>query len=173
MKVVRVPGDGARQLELALKGLQGKVGKVGWFKNARYPDPPNVQVAYVATIQEYGYPAGNIPPRPFVRPTMIAKQQEWTDIALKGAKAVLNGKSTVDKVMEALGLKAAGDIRKAISAVYSPALAESTILARLRKNKNTSKLKGRLSEKQIGNLTKPLIDTGHMFVTLTNVVEDE
>ena len=164
MKVVRVPGDGARQLEIALRGLQGKVGKVGWFKESRYPEPPNVQVAYVATIQEYGYPAGNIPPRPFMRPTIALKQAEWTELALRGSRAILKGNQTIENVMEGLGMKAAGDIRKTISLVVSPPLSPRTIAARLRKRAN---------KRITGKLTKPLIDTGLMFATLTNTVEDE
>lgn len=164
MKTVRVQGNAAKMLEIALKNLDGKVGKVGWFENSKYPDPPNVQVAYVATIQEYGSPSNNIPPRPFVRPTMINKRTEWTELAAKGAKAILNGTQTVDNVMEGLGLRAAGDIRKAISLVLSPPLKPATIAARLRK---------KADKKTTGSLTKPLIDTGLMFATLTNTVEDE
>jgi hypothetical protein len=164
MKTLRIQGDAAKKLEIALRNLDGKVGKVGWFENSRYPEPPNVSVAYVATIQEYGSPSNNIPPRPFVRPTMIDKRTEWLQIAASGAKAILNGNKTVDNVLEALGLKAAGDIRKTISLVLSPPLKPATIAARLRKRAN---------KKVTGKLTKPLIDTGLMFATLTNTVEDE
>jgi hypothetical protein len=164
MKTLQIQGEAAKKLEIALKNLSGKVGKVGWFENSRYPDPPHIQVAYVATIQEYGSPANNIPPRPFVRPTIIAKQKEWSEIAEKGAKAILNGGQTIDNVMEGIGLKAAGDIRKAITLVVSPPLKPATIAARLRKRAN---------KKVTGLLTKPLIDTGLMLSTLTNTVEDE
>lgn len=164
MKIVRVQENGTKTLELALAGLKNKVGKVGWFKESRYPDPPNTQVAQVAVTQEYGYSPGNIPPRPFMRPTIVAKQQEWRDVALRGAKAVFAGKQTVENVLEAIGLKAAGDIRKAISNVYSPPLSPLTIAARLRRRAN---------KRVTGKLTKPLIDTGLMFATLTNSVEDE
>lgn len=161
MKIERVSGAGSKQLEIALKNLQGKVGKVGWFEKSKYEN--GISVAYVATIQEYGYPAKNIPPRPFMRPTIVKQQVEWRKVAESGSKAVIEGRSTIGNVMEAIGLKAAGDIRKTISAVWSPPLSPKTIAARLRK---------RSDKKTVGNLTKPLIDTGIMFGTLTNTVED-
>lgn len=160
--VVRQVTDAGKRLEIALKNLEGKVGKVGWFEKSKYET--GVSVAYVATIQEYGYPAKNIPPRPFMRPTIAAKEGEWRKIAESGAKAVLNGNQTAYTVMEAIGLKAAGDIRKTISLIWTPSLSPKTIQARLRKRSNN---------KTVGNLTKPLIDTGIMLGTLTNTVEDE
>ena len=159
----RVKTDAGKNLEIALKGLEGKVAKVGWFEKSKYPDPPNLPVAYVATIHEFGWPAKNIPPRPFMRPTIAKQANEWRDIAAKGALAILNGKTTSDKVMEAIGLKAAGDIRKMISSIWSPPLSPHTIAARLRK---------RSDKKTLGLLDKPLIDTGLMFATLTNTVEN-
>jgi hypothetical protein len=162
VKVVRQVTDTGKRLEIALKNLEGKVAKVGWFEKSKYET--GVSVAYVATIQEYGYPAKNIPPRPFMRPTIVKNENQWKKIAESGAKAVLNGNQTVANIMEAIGLKAAGDIRKTISLVWQPPLSPKTIQARLRK---------RADNKTVGNLTKPLIDTGIMLGTLTNTVEDE
>jgi hypothetical protein len=162
LKIERKITPAGKNLQIALKNLQGKVGKVGWFEKSKYED--GTPVAYVATIQEYGYPAGNIPPRPFMRTTIAEKQQEWKKIAESGSKAILNGKATVGTVMEAIGLKAAGDIRKKISLITAPPLSPRTIEARRSR---------RADKKTIGLLTKPLIDTGIMFGTLTNTVEDE
>ena len=162
MKVTRVLTPAGKNLEQALKQLEDKVGKVGWFEKSKYED--GTPVAYVATIQEYGYPEGNIPPRPFMRPTIAEKQGEWTKIIESGSRAVLNGKAQAKDVLEAVGLKAAGDIRKKISTITAPPLSPRTIEARRAK---------RADKKTIGLLTKPLIDTGIMLGTLTNTVEDE
>jgi hypothetical protein len=159
---VRTKTEAGKHLEVALKNLEGKVGKVGWFEKSKYPD--GTQVAYVATIQEYGYPAHNIPPRPFMRPTILNKRNEWVKIAESGAKAVIKGDQAIDSVIEAIGLKAAGDIRKTISLIWTPPLSPRTIQARLNRRKN---------KKTVGNLDKPLVDTGIMLATLTNVVENE
>jgi hypothetical protein len=99
-----------------------------------------------------------------MRPTIALKQAEWTELALRGSRAILKGNQTIENVMEGLGMKAAGDIRKTISLVVSPPLSPRTIAARLRKRAN---------KRITGKLTKPLIDTGLMFATLTNTVEDE
>ena len=164
VKTRRVKTDAGKHLEVALNELSGKVAKVGWFEKSKYPKPPNVPVAYVATIQEFGYSPKNIPPRPFMRPTIQQKRVEWGKIAERGAQAILKGNATATTVMEAIGLKAAGDIRKTISTIWSPPLKPRTIEARLSK---------RSDKTTRGLIDKPLIDTGLMFATLTNTVEDE
>ena len=165
MKVTRVTTRADHALSVALKELASKkVGKVGWFEKSRYPDEDATQVAYVAAQNEYGNPNKNIPARPFMRPTIAAQENTWKKVAEQGARNILKGNQTSGDALEMLGLKAAGDIKKTISKILTPPLAQSTINARL----------ARHSDKQtVGKLTKPLIDTGLMFATLTNTVEDE
>lgn len=154
-----------RALEVALRELNNKkVGKVGWFEKSRYPDKDATPVAFVAAQNEYGNPNQNIPARPFMRPTIIAQQETWKKVAEQGARNILKGTQTSSDVLEMIGLKASGDIRKTISKITTPPLRERTIQARLARYKDKT---------TIGNLTKPLIDTGLMYGTLTNVVEDE
>jgi hypothetical protein len=162
MTVKRVDGPGKKQLEIMIKGLGNKVGKVGWLDRSAYEN--GVTAAYVAAIQEYGYAPKNIPPRPFMRITIANKQQDWKRLAETGAKAIAKGNSNMTRVMEGIGLKAAGDVRRTISTIQNPPLKQSTIDARLRKRSNKT---------TVGNLTKPLVDTGFMLATLTNSVEDE
>lgn len=162
VQVIRKTTDAGKKLEIALKNLEGKVGKVGWFKDSQYEN--GIHVAYVAAIQEYGYPPGNIPERPFMRPTIMEKKNEWKELALSGSRSILKGNATIAIVMEALGLRAAGQVRAMISAILVPPLSPITIAARLRKRAN---------KKVIGSLTKPLIDTGLMLNSLTNTVENE
>ena len=162
MHVRRVPGADRKALEVALKGLGNKVGKVGWFKGAVYPDGP--PVAAVAAIQEKGYAPKNIPPRPFMRPTIAAYQQTWRRIAFEGSKEIILGKNTPYNVMDSIGGVAVKNILRTIKGIFTPALRPATIARRLSKYKNKSK---------IGNLYKPLNDTGRMMATLINVVEDE
>lgn len=167
----REDGPGKKQLELLVKGIQGKVAKVGWLHREQYIK--GIPVAYVAAIQEYGCPEKNIPARPYFRTTILEHEKEWKSLMRKGALAIMQGSETDYSVMEKIGLKVAGDVRKTISNIWSPALAKSTVLARLRRNSATSRIKGRVSEEQLGNLTKPLVDSGFMLATLTNVVEDD
>ncbi len=81
-----------------------------------------------------------------------------------GSKAVIEGRRNIGQVMDAIGLKAAADIKKKISNIWEPPLSPYTIKQRLSKKSN---------QRVIGNLTKPLIDTGIMLNTLTNTTETE
>ena len=164
MDVKRVKSPDADKLKIALKNLDGKVGKVGWFENSKYADKDSTPVAAVAAQNEYGNPNKHIPARPFMRPTIYAKQNEWSKIAENGSKSILKGDNTIYDVLQLLGLKAAGDIKRTISKLTEPPLSPKTIAARLSRRQDQS---------TIGLLTKPLIDTGIMLNTLTNSVEDE
>jgi len=140
--------------------LSGIETNVGWFEGAKYED--GTPVAYIASIHEFGYPEGNIPPRSFMRTTIEEKKDEWDKIAKSGARAVLKGKRTALQVMEGIGLAASGDIRKKITEITSPELKETTIQAKRRKL-----AKG----KTVGSLTKPLIETSLMLSSLTSTTE--
>jgi hypothetical protein len=161
LKVQRKPGPGAERLRMFLEGVGDKVGKVGFFPSSKYED--GTPVAYVATIQEYGAPAQGIPATGFMRSTVETKQGEWRGIAQQGARAMIAGNATGAQVLEAIGLKAAGDIRYTIAKVNSPPLAASTIAARLRR---------RADKSTVGGLTKRLVDTGTLLNAVTNSVEE-
>lgn len=149
MSVRRQPGPASLTIDAALEGLDGLVGKTGYFETSVYPD--GTPVAYVATIQEFGYPEGGIPARPTMRPTADAMRGEWTDLLRRGAKAALNGQISARDVLESVALRAAGDVGKSIQALTSPALHPDTIKAK--------------------GFSKPLVDTGLMFQSVTGVVE--
>lgn len=142
------------ELAKRLEAFQGRVAKVGWFETARYPE--GEQVASVALIQEFGAPGANIPARPFIRPTIDAEGDKWKENIAKGVQAVVRGAVTADQVLEIVGQQAAGDIRKTISEVRSPPLADSTIAQRMRE----------------GRTDQPLNRTGLMIATCTSVVGD-
>lgn len=161
VSVHRKPGPGEKILQEALQSLAGKVGKVGWFETDKYPN--GVPVAYVAAIHEFGVPSKNIPSRSFMRTTCAEKKTEWKAITTHEAKRILKGETTIADTMELIGLKAAGDIRKKISSITTPPLKNATIAARKSKMSN---------KKTQGLLTKPLIDTGRLMSTCTNIVED-
>lgn len=181
MSVKHKPGR--KDLLVALKGLEGVRGKTGYFETAKYED--GTPVAYVATVQEFGFKS--IPPRPTMRPTAAEKGKTggaWATLFGKGAKAVLDGNATPIQVMESLALVAAGDVSKAIAALTDPPLSPLTLLARLYKRDMGQKIK---SGKTLGTLsksldagppnlaglvsTKPLVDTGQMFQAVTGIAE--
>ena len=97
-------------LNAALKSIENKVGKVGFFEGAKYDD--GTPVAYVAAIQEFGVPEKNIPSRSFMRSTISEQRETWAKIARQGSRAVLAGNVSALNLMEMIGQKAAGDNRK-------------------------------------------------------------
>lgn len=190
MSVIRITNEAVKNAYLnALRTLDKTEARVGWFAKSRYPNTqtkkgksiPGLPVATVAAIQEKGYPAMNIPARPTMQPTADAKRKEWAMYTQRGIQDVLKGSRTITSVLDVVGAKAAGDIRKAISILVSPPLKPSTIAARFSKrNKSvpheiiTKRLSGiNLTPKEsktLGLLDKPLIDTKLMYSTLTNEV---
>lgn len=146
---VRRDSAGGDRLTVALEGLGDLIGKTGYFETAKYTD--GTPVAYVATIQEFGYPAGGIPARPTMRPTADQKRDEWAETMRLGAKAALNGDMTPRDALERLTLRAAGDVSAAIQAVTTPALSPETIARK--------------------GFAKPLVDTGLMLRSPTGIVE--
>ena len=132
--------------------LPKKRAAVGFFDTAVYPD--GTPVAYVATIQEFGH--GKIPPRSFMRSTISEQREAWQKTLAQGARRVLADKLTVDQMLEAFGMQAAGQIKEKIASIMAPGLADVTISARLRRN-NTS--------------TKPLVDTGYLISSVDSKVE--
>ena len=179
--IKRVQSQEWKNFEIALKGLQRKVGKVGWFKGSKYDDENQTSVAQVAVSNEFGNPSRNVPARPFMRPTISKKENEWKKIAEDGSKQLIKGNVTVYDLMEIIGQKATGDIKKTISEIWTPALKESTIKSRIRKYTSSPDLSIKTRNKRSKQVKKfipsaiykPLIDTGLMFATLINTVEDE
>lgn len=161
--VIRIPNpEGHKRLENALKLARAKNVRVGWFDSARYED--GTPVAYVASIQEFGYVKGNIPPRLGMRTTAAEKGApggEWSKVAYGAARAVIDGSLGPNGMMDLIGLKASGDFAKHIAEVQEPPLKSATIKARQRRYAN---------RKIVGNLYKPLVATGTMISTLTYVV---
>ena len=166
MTIKRVTSDAGKKLLVSIHKLQDQNVKVGWIKRQEYPDS-NETVAAVAAQNEFGNAKKHIPARPFMRPTIAARENVWKKTGENGAKKVIKDEMTIHEVLDLIGFQAESDIKKTIKQLYSPALAEATILARIERNKRLSGTKGQLSEKALGNVTKPLIDTGVMFNTLT------
>lgn len=140
-------GPGVAELVTKVRAFDGLEAKTGWFETAHYPD--GTPVAYVATIHEFG--TDRIPARPFMRPAVADHGQEWLDQLAAGARASLNGGQTPEQVMELVALGAAGNVAEAIQAVTSPPLAPVTVARK--------------------GSSKPLIDTGQMFQSVTGKVE--
>lgn len=134
--------------------------QVGWSDKAKYPD--GTPVAMIAAQNEFGNPAKNIPPRSFMRASIIEKEEAWKMTTAKLFKMVFTEKQTTGEAMESLGLLVAGNIREKIATITTPALKASTVKARLRGSKQSG----------INPTTsaKPLVHTGYMLNSLTSEV---
>ncbi len=161
MLVTRELTPAGKALEAALRILKDKQAKVGWFEGSKYED--GTPVAGVAAQNEFGNPAKRIPARPFMRPTITEKETAWGAIAERGVRAVLASQATTQDVMELLAKTAVFDIQKTIAALQTPELSPVTIKHRLERKSD---------KKTVGALTKPLIDTNHMFSTINHEIED-
>jgi hypothetical protein len=157
---IRKEGDLKECLKTLIENAQKMSVQVGWVERKQYPDS-EMTTAEAAYINELGSPAHNIPPRPFMRPTFAKKQNEWKSIMRNEASKMIRGKSTIERALEIVGLQAAGDIRETITNIWSPGLSMATIRARLARRSN---------KHHVGNLTKPLVDTGYMLNSLTHKV---
>ena len=154
VRMTRVPGPNAANFERAMRDLGKLETKVGWFESAKHAD--GTPCAFTAALAEFGAAGAGIPPRPIMKPTIEAQREAWIALMGRGAVAIVRGAITAEGAMEAIGLQAAGDCRKTISEIQEPALADSTLDARLSRG-NSSK--------------KPLVDTSLMFNTLTSTTE--
>lgn len=170
---------GLERLRVTLESLAKAQVKVGFFPQSKYPD--GTPVAYAATIQEFGSPVGKIPPRPFMRPTVDARQKEWSATVARATRQALQDGEGVD-VVEALGLIASGDIAHTIKTITTPALSPVTVLLRqwrrggIKVTRKTVAIAATLIEKGVatvpgGTAAKPLVDSGVMFNAVSYEVE--
>ena len=149
--------------------------QAGWFENSRYDS--DTPIAYIAAIQNYGATVRVadsfkkylhfvgihlrkdktefiIPPRPFMDNAKRRIQgEEGKQIILQELLRVFEGKQTMDKAINRLGLWLQGVIQEEIKALNSPKLSGMTV--EMRDNVYDSK--------SVNKSVKPLNSTGMMF----------
>jgi hypothetical protein len=134
---------GGDKLQRALAELTTKLTKygtlrVGFLENATYPS--GLKVALVATLNEYGVPSRNQPPRPFFRSLINSKEKEWGPAI---AKLLKSTNYDVDQTLMLTGEAIKGQLQTSIRNFVGAPLSPRTIA---RKGHD-----------------KQLIDTGHML----------
>jgi len=142
----------------AMRALRRNKIRVGFFPEARYTD--GTQIAYVAAIQEFGYPAGGIPSRAFLRPTIREQKGNWSRQIAGATIAAIEGDIRMEDGLGQVGALAAGDVSQSIANVTSPPLDEDTVEARKNKRANEPADAGPGSS---SGIRKPLVDTGQML----------
>ena len=112
--------------------------------SADYPD--GTPVVMVGTVHEFGSIDGKVPERSWLRSTIVKNAAAYKAIQRAQGKAILMGKLTFDKAVNALGLRAASDVKGMIIDISTPAL-----------------------KHREGN---PLVDTGHLVEAVTYEVSE-
>ena len=133
--------------------------------------------ATLAYIHDNGSPAGNIPARPFMQPGIEAAKPKLTAQFKSAAQGALSG-GDVELSLNRAGLVAQASIRNEINQGIGPALADSTLRARIR---NRTSIKGakaeleRRAETGISgtDLAKPLIATAQLRNSIHYVIRSK
>jgi hypothetical protein len=132
--------------ELAHDLKRGGVVRVGFLEGATYPD--GTSVALVASVQEFGSPAHNIPPRPFFRNMIAGNSADWPKTL---ATLLAHNHNDVELSLNQMGVVVADQLRQSILDLKDPPNAPATI-----------KKKG---------FDDPLIDSSHLLHSVDYEVE--
>lgn len=162
MTVKRTSHNGGfERLKIAIDDLDNMKLQVGWFEGLSYDS--KTPVAAVAAQNEFGNPLKNIPPRPFMRPTISNNEGDWKKLFKSASLDILAGNETADTVLDKMGQLVSGQVRASIIAVKTPPLSPVTIKQRLRI---------RADKKTIGLLTKPLVFEGILLNSTSYIVNN-
>lgn len=145
----------------------------------RKPDPEEPEPLNNATIgylMNTGIPERNVPAREFMAAGIKVAEPRMTRSMKQIVVTALTGDTArIDQGYHAIGLTAQSGIRNVITAGIPPPLADSTLLARLRRHKRRKGEKAELAARAAGaapslDNVKPLIDTKQLFNAISYVL---
>lgn len=145
---------GWKKILLNMRKMDAKAVKVGIQSGDKTSDGKE-DLAYVASLQEFGSPGGKIPERSFIRIAIDSNERKIDNLFDKLAFRILSGSVSIRGALDIMGLAITGMIQEQITDGEYVPLAPATIKQR----KNHS--------------DKPLIDTGHMRQSIRHVIEDK
>jgi hypothetical protein len=149
------------QFRKALEGLLKREVLVGIPASnaARDPEPGEKTTAtnaLIGYVMEYGSPAKNIPPRPFLHPGIANARADIEVHMKKAGKLALAGKTEeISQELEKVGLIAQASVQKKITEGPFDPLKPGTLAARRRRGRTG---------------TAPLLDTGQLRRAISYVV---
>lgn len=112
-------------------------------------------IADVAMYNEFGAPEANVPERPVLRQGARRAMKEGTSLNAAGLRAVIEGKKTLEQVVNLLGVAAVGAVKREFVSP-SPAFAPNAPATKERKGSS-----------------RPLVDTGQYRQSITYTTEDQ
>lgn len=98
--------------------------KVGFLSKSTYTYKNGMTTPHVAAIQEFGYPAGGIPPRPFFRQMVTKNKAGWPVLV---AQEILRNKYDVERTLRRVGKVIEGQLVESINELWEPPLKPATI----------------------------------------------
>lgn len=84
---------------------------------------PAVLTALIGFVHEFGSEDGDIPPRSFMRSTVMQRQETWAD----GLKTLLRQGKSPEEALAMLGMQMAGDVKAQLVEIADPALKPENI----------------------------------------------
>lgn len=156
---------GMVRLMNTMGALDGLSAKVGWFERHKYPDG-GPYIAQVAMWQEFG--TKSIPPRPFMRKTIVENQVAWFQLAGAVAKRVVNGEMTPVNAFEMIAARAAADVRVTIADGVGPKLSPVTMAIRAYILSEGRGTRGKLEGAYEIPIAMHLVETGEISVAGVN-----
>jgi len=134
------------RLKILRKRLEDEIHiDVGVHKDS-IPYPDGTPTGLVAAANEFG--TSRIPERSFLRSTLSENEGKYSALMEKAVKAVADGKLTLERAANLIGLEMVGDVQEKITTLSTPPNAPSTI-----------KKKG---------FNNPLIETGHLRTQISH-----
>lgn len=150
--------DVLKKVELFSK-VELLIGIPGTSEIRKGKEPNEITNSYLGYINEFGSPAKNIPPRPFLNPGVKKVRSEIINILKKSSSNVLSGSEDVEKGLNRAGIVAVSSVKNIIRTQENfKALSEKTIKER--------KQKGFLGE-------KALIRTAQLLNSITYVIREK
>lgn len=174
---VRVTIDRVKEVSKAVADLGSEKVMIGVPSDRALRDNTTpINNAALAYIHEHGAPEAHIPSRPFLKPTIAAKQKTVIQpTLLKIGEAAFSGdRGKMDRLKTQLGQTLADAVRATIRAGISPPLKESTLIGRATRRATYKKAKSgkrkAIRQKAVQEGGIPLIDTGQLLRSITWVV---
>jgi hypothetical protein len=101
--------------------------KVGFPKEGIKTHESGESLALIASVQEFGTQDGRIPERSFLRSTADEKRKEVNSIIDSGLNDIIKQKTTVQKLLDKIGIFGKGATQQKITDISSPPNKSGTI----------------------------------------------
>ena len=155
---------GWKKFREQMRGLSNAHVTVGLHADAKPYEQGQGEAATVAQVASFHEFGDGVPQRSFMRPTVDGNQEKYASMLQREAGLIIDGKLSVHDALALLGEVVAVDIKRAITDMTDPPLAESTIAA---KKAKAAYLGEKKAQAYADSGANPLIDTGHMRHSVT------